>query len=100
MDTQSYYDSGYQAGAESVDTQSYYDSGFQAGKDSIDTQSYYDSGYQAGYDIGFAEGVDSMKLPDVNVNTGGINSILDRLDKLGDVVSSLTDNMTGKKKKK
>ena len=100
VDTQSYYDSGYQAGAESVDTQSYYDSGFQAGKDSIDTQSYYDSGYQAGYDIGFAEGVDSMKLPDVNVNTGGINSILDRLDKLGDVVSSLTDNMTGKKKKK
>lgn len=100
VDTQSYYDSGFQAGAESVDTQSYYDSGYQAGAESVDTQSYYDSGYKTGYDTGFKDGVDSVKLPDVDVNTGGLNAIFDRLDKLGDVVSSLTDNMTGKKKKK
>lgn len=54
VDTDSYYQSGYEAG-ENVG----YNSGYEAGVDSVDTQSYYDAGYQAGYQKAYDLGYDT-----------------------------------------
>lgn len=69
-----YFNYGYNQGVNSVDTQSYYDNGYNAGyieghdfgynegyEDGLDSDAYqegYDVGYQEGHDAGYQEGYD------------------------------------------
>ena len=65
VDTQSYYNDGYNMGyadgQNSVDTQMAYDQGYTDGQSSVDTQQYYDDGYNTGYSEGYEAGRNSVE---------------------------------------